>query len=87
MSKFLGPLYFLYFKGVEPTNNLAQRNLRPAVIWRKLSLGTHSEYGKRFVERSLTVMQTLKTQGKNTFAYLEKAISSYMQGKPIPSLY
>lgn len=78
---------FLYFKGVEPTNNLAERNLRRAVIWRKLSLGTHSDYGKRFVERSLSVMQTLKNQGKSAFTYLEQAISSYLQGNPIPSLY
>lgn len=78
---------FLYFKGVEPTNNLAERNLRPAVIWRKLSLGTHSEYGKNFVERTLTVMQTLKNQGKSAFTYLEQALSTHLQGNPVPSLF
>jgi len=41
--------------GVEPTNNVAERALRPAVLWRKGSFGTQSDGGARFVERLLTV--------------------------------
>ena len=36
---------FLSVEGVEPTNNLAERGLRPAVIFRKLSGGNQSDWG------------------------------------------
>ena len=55
---------FVYNEGVEPTNNLAERDLRPLVIFRKLTLGTHSEKGKQFVERAFSVIGTLKKRGK-----------------------
>jgi hypothetical protein len=35
---------------VEPTTNASQRAWRHAVIWRKLSFGTPSAAGSRFVE-------------------------------------
>ena len=38
---------FTHTDGVEPTNNHAERGLRGAVIYRKLSLGTQSEQGER----------------------------------------
>jgi transposase len=37
-------------EGIEPTNNISERALRPAVIWRKLSFGTQSARGSRFVQ-------------------------------------
>src|SRR5205823_13657169 len=56
--------------GVAPTNNHAERLLRRAVLWRKRSFGSHSEEGCRFVERVLTVVQTLRLQGRPVLAYL-----------------
>lgn len=58
---------FLFVEGVEPTNNLAERCLRPAVIFRKLSGGNQSDWGARFTERLMTVTCTLKQQAKNVF--------------------
>ena len=40
---------FARVEGVEPTNNVSERALRPAVLWRKGSLGSASEAGSRFV--------------------------------------
>jgi transposase len=40
---------FVDVEGIEPTNNTAERALRPAVIYRKLSFGTQSESGSRFI--------------------------------------
>jgi len=77
---------FLQQEGIEPTNNEAERGLRPAVIWRKISLGTHSEYGMRFVERILTVMATLKKQRRGIWAYLEQAVSCELQSQAAPDL-
>jgi transposase len=53
---------FVRQEGVEPTNNHIERLLRPGVLWRKNAFGCHSEAGCRFVERILTVVQTLRLQ-------------------------
>jgi len=61
---------FSQIEGIEPTNNQAERALRRAVIWRRKSFGTQSETGSRFVERILTVVTTLRQQGRSVFKYL-----------------
>ena len=63
---------FSQVEGIEPTNNQAERALRRAVIWRRKSFGTQSETGSRFVERILTVVTTLRQQGRSVFEYLCK---------------
>jgi transposase len=77
---------FLEIEGVEPTNNASERALRPAVIWRKLSFGTQSAKGSRFVETILTVIETCHKQSRNSFEYLTTAIEAHFAGKPTPSL-
>lgn len=77
---------FARVEGVEPTNNIAERTLRPAVIWRKISFGNHSEAGCRFTERILTTMQTLRLQGRQVLAYLRNAIAAHRAGQPAPTL-
>lgn len=77
---------FVYVDGVEPTNNLAERDLRHAVIWRKTSFGTHSENGSRFVERILTVVTTLRKQQRNVLEYLTAAGEARLRRLPPPSL-
>jgi hypothetical protein len=71
---------------VEPTNNAAERALRPAVLWRRRSFGCHSEGGCRFVERMLTVVQTLRLQKRRVIDYLADAITAHRQGLPAPKL-
>src|SRR6266508_3145578 len=51
---------FTHTDGVEPTNNHAERGLRGAVIYRKLSLGTQSERGERSLERLLSASITCR---------------------------
>lgn len=77
---------FLDVDGVEPTNNLSERALRPAVIWRKLSFGTQSAQGSRFVETILTVVETCHRQSRNSFEYLTAAMQAHFAGQPAPSL-
>ena len=77
---------FLEVAGMAPTNNLAERLLRYAVIWRKLSFGTQSERGRLFVERVLTVTSTLTLQNRNVFDYLCDAMTAYSSGKLAPSI-
>jgi transposase len=77
---------FLYEKDVEPTNNHAERILRKGVLWRKNAFGCQSSDGCRFVERILTVTQTLRLQKRPVFAYLVEAITAHRAGSPIPQL-
>lgn len=77
---------FTRIEGVEPTNNHAERSIRPAVLWRKNSFGTHSAAGSRFVERMMTVVVTLRQQGKNVLDYLSVASKAPLQGTQAPSL-
>jgi hypothetical protein len=69
---------FVRMRGVEPTNKAAERALRRAVLWRRKSFGTQSETGSRFVERILTVIATLKQQGREVLEYLTAACPSTM---------
>lgn len=64
---------FLSVEGMPPTNNLAERCLRRAVIWRKKSFGTDSERGSRFVERILSAVTTLQLQRRDIFGFLVHA--------------
>jgi transposase len=77
---------FLRHEGVEPTNNAGERSLRHAVIWRKLSFGTQSASGSRFVETMLTVIETCRQQGRNVFAFLTLAVKAHLAHQPVPSL-
>ncbi len=49
---------FLEVEGIEPTNNAAERALRPAVIQRKVSQGVQSAKGAIRKARLLTVTTT-----------------------------
>jgi transposase len=77
---------FVDVPGVEPTNNAAERPLRPAVLWRKKSFGTHSAAGSRFAERMLTVAATLKAQRRNIVDYVTQACVAALHAHPAPSL-
>ena len=77
---------FVQVDGVEPTNNAAERSLRPGVLWRKGSFGTQSEDGSRFVENMMTVVATLKQQKRNVLAYLTAAHEAALRGEAAPSL-
>jgi len=77
---------FVWFPGAEPTNNAAERALRHAVIWRRISGGTASETGSRFVERMLTVVATCRQRGRNVLEYLTSCFQADRKGQAIPSL-
>lgn len=77
---------FLDREAVEPTNNAAEQALRHAVIWRKLSFGTQSASGSRFVERLLTVTETCRRQSRDAFAWLTEAVQAQLNQQRSPSL-
>ncbi|MCA9113805.1 MAG: transposase [Planctomycetaceae bacterium] len=74
------------FGGMEPTNNASECSLRHSVICRKLSFGTQSAGGSRFVETLLTVIESCRQQGRDVFAWVTAAVQSRFAGQPCPSL-
>lgn len=56
-------LRFLDDPSIEPTNNAAERALRPAVIARKISQCTKNDRGSRAFEAFKSVTQTIKKRG------------------------
>lgn len=77
---------FVLVEGVEPTNNAAEQALRPAVLWRKGSFGTHSADGSRFVERMLTVTTSGRQQHRPVADFLTQVLTAAQGSQPHPSL-
>ena len=70
---------FLSDHQIPLTNNLAERALRPYVIWRKLSYSTQSAAGNQFRPMILSVIQTLKLQGRPTYDFLRQSCTESMR--------
>ena len=77
---------FVRVEGVEPTNNAAERAIRPAVLWRRTSFGTQSAEGSEFVARMLTVVMSLRAQNRNVLEYMTQACRAARQNIAAPSL-
>jgi hypothetical protein len=73
-------------EGVEPTNNAAERAIRPAVIWRRTSFGSQTLAGSTFVSRMLTVVTSLKFQRRNVLEFMTLAVGAQRDSTPAPSL-
>ncbi|QPN69055.1 transposase [Synechococcus sp. CBW1108] len=77
---------FLETRGIEPTNNAAERALRQSVIQRKISQGVQSRQGAICRSRLLTVTTTLRQQGRDVWEFLEQAWIAHHRGGVMPSL-
>jgi transposase len=77
---------FIRAEDVEPTNNAAERAIRPAVIWRRTSFGSDSAAGSQFISRLLTVVSSLKAQERNILDFLAESVSAARSGQIPPSL-
>lgn len=77
---------FAFEEGVEPTNNHAERALRPFVLWRKTSYGSQSQRGCLFAQRLMTVTHSLRLQKRSVFAFLVEACHAAIRGGSSPTL-
>lgn len=75
---------FARVKGVEPTNNAAERSLRPAVLRRKKSFGSASEEGETWLGRLFSVVQTLKKRTLDVLGYLAEALNCFRHALDVP---
>jgi transposase len=76
----------LFKKPSQSATNAAERSLRHAVIWRKLSFGTQSAAGSRFVETMLTVIETCRQQGRKVFVLIAAAVQARLARQSPPRL-
>jgi transposase len=79
-------LRFITTPGIEPTNNLAEQAIRFVVIDRKVTQGTRSDNGQRWLERIWTVMATCAQSGRSVFTFLYESLTAYFAGQPTPNL-
>ncbi len=79
-------LHFITTPGVEPTNNLAEQAIRFVVIDRKITQGSRSEAGQKWLERIWTVTATCAQTGCSVFDFLTDAVIASFQGQSAPSL-
>jgi transposase len=77
---------FIDVEGLEPTNNIAERTIRAYVLWRKMSFGSQSERGNRFIERMMTVRASCKQQERTISDFIKRSIRSYYGAGETPSL-
>ena len=78
---------FLIHDGVQPTNNSAERAIRPAVQWRKICFGSQSQIGEEFIGRVLTIVRTCQLHKTNAFEFLTRlVIASFSAKQPLPYL-
>ena len=77
---------FAKHAAVQPTYNHAERALRGAVIYRKLSLGSQSQAGEQRIARLLSAHTTCRLQRRSLHAYLIDAFTARATGQPAPLL-
>lgn len=77
---------FLSEPGVEPTNNRAERQIRPVVIDRRITQGTRGQAGMRWCERIWTTLATCKKQNQNVLEFIHDSLVAHWSNKEYPSL-
>ncbi len=77
---------FIFYQGVDPTNNIAERGIRPAVQWRKICFGNRSDNGAVLTSRLLTITRTCWLQKRNPLEFLVTAVTAHRNGQAAPSL-
>ena len=69
-----------------PTNNDAERALRPLVLKRKISGPTRSRRGDDVLARGFSVIETCRRQGRDALEYLHQAVIAWIDKVAAPPL-
>jgi len=85
MEKYRDELFtFLTHPEVSPTNNHAEREIRFAVLLRKIIYGNRSESGALTQSVLMTIFRTLKRRGYNPIDTLVSALQEYIRTGKLP---
>lgn len=68
-------LYTFIKTGVDSTNNYAEREVRPAVLMRKISYGNRSKQGAKNQAILMSIIRTLHKQAKPFLPAAAKALA------------
>ena len=68
-------LVFLTRRDVEPTSNESERNLRPSVIFRKVTNGFRSDWGAKVYADLCSIVGTARLNGRSSFAAIRAALT------------
>jgi transposase len=79
-------LTFAEFPEVPPTNNHAEREIRPAVLMRKASYGNASVRGAETRAILMSIYRTLKSRGLDPLAETRKALETLVKTDNLPPL-
>jgi transposase len=79
-------LTFVEYADVPPSNNQAEREVRPAVLMRKASYGNQSDRGAQTRGVLMTVFRTLKRRGLEPLAVIADALRTYTVSGKLPPL-
>ena len=79
-------LKFLTTPGLEPTNNLAEQAIRFVVIDRKVTQGSKSQSGQRWLERIWTLTATCAQRGESLLDVIRVAVRAHFEGDLPPPL-
>ncbi len=67
---------FMNYRGVAPTNNRTEQQIRFVVIDRKVTQGTKAPIGKQWCERIWTTLATCRQRGKQLYHFLVESIQA-----------
>jgi transposase len=79
-------LTFAEFPEVPPTNNHAEREIRPAVLMRKASYGNASVRGAETRAILMSIYRTLKSRGLDPLAVTRKALETLAKNGTLPQI-
>jgi transposase len=85
-QSWLDMFRFLKDPSLDWNNNRAERMIRPNVIYRNRSYGNRSDRGAEAHGTIMSLMQTLRLQGKNVTDSLRMAFLQHRQGNLMPQL-
>ena len=79
-------IQFITTPGIDPTNNIAEQAIRFVVIDRRVTQGSRSEAGQRWLERIWTTIATCTQQGRSVFEFLHESVVAHFHGNQPPAL-
>jgi transposase len=81
MTKYYCELYTFIKKNVEPTNNNAEREIRPAVLMRKTSYCNRSDAGRDNQAILMSIIATSKKKNRNFLNYASDRLKGWNLGE------
>ncbi len=77
LIKYRREMYTFIEKNLEPTNNNAEREIRPAVLMRKTSYGNRSEQGRKNQSILMSIIRTADKRGQNFVSMATDHLAGY----------